>query len=127
MAYAPYNISVVQGDGESRKFVWDLSGSPVDIETWVIFTTVKKLFSHDDSRAVISYDSVNDTTAIVKSDSASNGFDDQFHINYLAADTDIPPGDYITDIKIIIDGADPWTVFMGIYTAEDHATDRVTT
>ena len=127
MSYAPYNVTVVQGDGESRRFKWDIAGTPVDIATWTIFTTVKKNHHHADTLALISYDSVNDTTAIVKSDSASNGFDDQFHINYLAADTDIPPGEYITDIKIIIGSGDPWTCFIGTYTAAEHATDRVTT
>ena len=127
MSYAPYNVTVVQGDGESRRFVWDIAGTPVNIATWTIFTTVKKNPHHADSRAFISYDSDNDTTAIVKSDSASNGFDDQFHINYLAADSDIPEGEYITDIKIIIGSNDPWTAFIGVYTAKEHATDRVTT
>ena len=127
MSYAPYNVTVVQGDGESRLFKWDDGTDPVDISTWTIFTTVKKNASHADSRALISYDSVNDTSAIVKSDSAANGFSDQFHINYLGTDTDIPDGDYITDIKIIIGSGEPWTAFMGIYTAKEHATDRVTT
>jgi len=128
MGYIPFNSSVVQGDGgDPEEFVWEENGSPIDITTWVIYYTAKTSKDVTDANASISYDSVNDPTIIVKSDSGS-GTTDKFTITLAATDTDdLTAGIYYQDIQRIISSGDPWTLGMGKLTVEGDVTRRTTT
>lgn len=130
MSYVPFNLTIVQGDdADPVVFKFDQMGTPVDISGWTIFYTVKEAKDSDsvDSTAEFKYDSVNDTSAIVKSDSGS-GTTDQFTINIQGSDTGaVTAGDYYHDVQRKDASGDIWTLAMGTLTVEGDVTRRTTT
>ena len=130
MIFIPFDRELVRGDGGGPWiFIFAENGSPVDVSGWTVFYTAKteKDDVSDDAGAALSYDSVNDTTAIAKSDSGS-GTTDTITITPLAADTgNMAVVVHFHDVQRTASGEDPWTFAMGDLALTGDVSRRTTT
>jgi hypothetical protein len=108
------NKSVIQGDDRVIKMIFDVS-----IDGWEVFYTAKKNFSKTDEEADITVN-----TADVLFSSTDATFIDTFEIPLTSEKTNIEPGDYLHDIKVIKTNGVVNTLAEGTLIIESHQTKR---
>ena len=110
------NKTISQGDTRIIKLVFDTT-----IFDWDFFYTAKRNFTDTDDQAAIAYNP-SDMTLL----ESATDYTNILIITLDTLDTNIEPGRYIHDIKVVKPGGVPNTIAKGYLVVEGHSTKRKT-